>query len=172
MAPEPKWKDEFVGIVKKACELGATDADLQEILGVSCKTLNKWKHDKPGFIDAMLIGKDIADTRIERSLYQKASGYDIEEEQIVKTADGVEVVKVKRHVPADTTAMIFWLKNRKSGKWADRKAIDMNTTHTITQVRTIDPSLLSPDERLLLRQVLTKALPPPDDAEDGEFEEV
>ena len=176
MSGTVKYQDDYVHIAAAACALGATDAEVADMLKVSRRCLATWRNDKPEFAEAMSVAKNQADTRIERSLYQKASGYDNTEEQAikVKNADGsetVEVVEVRKHIPPDTTAQIFWLKNRKRMEWADRKAIDLTATHTLEVRKTIDPSLLSPEERVLLRQVITKALPAPDD-EDGEFEEI
>lgn len=120
------YQDEFAEQARKLCELGATDAELADFLGVSVRTIHRWKHTHEDFCHSIKAGKEFADERVERSLYQKATGYDFTEEQAIKikTAqfeEEVEVVEVSRHAPADTTAAIFWLKNRRSGTWRDKQ---------------------------------------------------
>ena len=35
-----------------------------------------------------------------------------------------EIKKVTKHVPADVTAIIFWLKNRQPAKWNDKREME------------------------------------------------
>jgi hypothetical protein len=113
----------------KLCDFGATDDELADFFDVHRATIYRWKHEHPEFCDAVKTGKDVADERVERSLYQKATGYNVTEEQAVKLKvdkykEEVEVVQVEKHVPADTTAAIFWLKNRRKDDWRDRKEVE------------------------------------------------
>jgi hypothetical protein len=63
----------------------------------------------------------LADERVTRSLYQRANGYDYDSEKVFCNAAGeVTRVPVKVHVPPDTVACIFWLKNRRKDLWRDR----------------------------------------------------
>ncbi|MBB3217626.1 hypothetical protein FHW72_002708 [Ochrobactrum sp. RC6B] len=78
------------------------------------------------FCHSIKSGKEAADERVERSLYQKATGYDYTEETAIKVKveqykEEVEVVQVGKHAPADTTAAIFWLKNRRKDDWRDKQ---------------------------------------------------
>lgn len=127
------FREEFVEQTAKLCALGATDDDLADFFDVSPRTLNRWKATHPEFMQALRRGKDPADDRVEASLYQKALPREIEEEQAIKLkevtyndsgkrlkeVERVEVVKVRKFVPADTTAIIFWLKNRRPDQWRD-----------------------------------------------------
>lgn len=115
----------FAVQAKKLCRLGATDGELAEFFGVSTRTIHRWKHIHDDFCHSIRSGKEKADERVERSLYQKAVGYDFTEQQAVKIKvdqhkEEVEVVNVERHAPADTTAAIFWLKNRRKNDWRDK----------------------------------------------------
>lgn len=129
MARPSKFCDSLIERAKECCERGATDMELADALGVHPATLYRWKLEHPEFCEAIKSGKDVADERIERSLFQKASGYDVVETQAVKVrvaqyGEKVEVVEVRRHVPADTTAQIFWLKNRRSAAWRDKQEVE------------------------------------------------
>ena len=123
------FREEFVAQAEKLCELGATDDEMADFFNVHRSTIYRWKLDHPDFCDAIKSAKEKADERVERSLYQKATGYNVKEEQAVKIKtdqykEEVEVVEVEKHVPADTTAAIFWLKNRRSAQWRDKQEID------------------------------------------------
>jgi len=119
------YKPEYNEQGLKLCELGATDAEIASFFDVSVRTIHRWKLDHPEFCHSLNIGKQAADARVERSLYQKATGYDYVEEQAFKVKvaqyeEEVRVVEVARHMPADTTSAIFWLKNRRRDEWRDK----------------------------------------------------
>lgn len=119
------YRPEYVEQAAKLCALGATDDEMADFFEVHRSTIYRWKLDHPDFCDAIKTAKEIADERVERSLYQKATGYSVREEQAVKIKverdkEEVEVVEVEKHIPADTTAAIFWMKNRRSHSWRDK----------------------------------------------------
>lgn len=104
---------------------GATDAEIAEAMHVSRKTICSWKNEHESFANALAEGKEIADSKIERSLYQSAQGYFVDEEErlIEVNKDGTtklgDLRTKKRYIPPSTTAQIFWLKNRKREHWRD-----------------------------------------------------
>lgn len=126
MAGRPSvYKKEFAKQAEKLCALGATDDELADFFGVTRTTIYRWKLEKPAFCNAIKSAKDQADERVERSLYQKATGYNYTEQQAFKVKveqhrEEVVVEDVERHQPAETTAAIFWLKNRRKDVWRDR----------------------------------------------------
>lgn len=135
------YKEEFSKQAEKLALIGATDSEIADFFEVDVRTIYRWKHVHDDFCQALKIGKDVCDDRIERSLYQKASGYEFTEQQAFKVKVGkdqeeIEIVDVERHQPADTTAAIFWLKNRRPDDWRDKKEIDNNlkADHTIASL--------------------------------------
>jgi len=123
--PKPKgrpsdFKPEFIDQAKKACELGATDADLAEFFKVDVRTIYRWKHEHPDFCQALKHGKDVADQMVEQSLFRKATGYSHAATKIFQYEGAPVTVDYTEHTPPDTTACIFWLKNRKPKEWRDR----------------------------------------------------
>jgi hypothetical protein len=82
--------------------------------------------DVAGVVAALKLGKKEADARVERSLYQKAVGYSYDAVKLFMPAGAKKPVTVPyvEHVPPDTTAGIFWLKNRDPQHWRDAWQIE------------------------------------------------
>lgn len=113
------YKPEYATEARKLCELGATDIDLADFFEVSDRTIYRWAAEFPDFCQALKAGKDVADERVERSLYHKAVGYTFDSEKVFQHQGVIVRTKTREHVAPDTTAAIFWLKNRKSAEWRD-----------------------------------------------------
>ncbi len=116
--PSP-YKPEFARIAERLCRNGATDIEVADILGISVRTFYRWclLHDE--FTAAVRVGKDAADDRVERALYQRAVGYDYTAEKIVTPKGGGPVVMLyTAHVPADVRAALHWLAIRRPKPWA------------------------------------------------------
>lgn len=116
------FKPEYTAQAVKLCALGATDIEMADFFGVDVRTFYRWKNERPEFCQALKAGKEAADERVERSLYHRAVGYTHDAVKIFMPAWAREPVhaKYREHVPPDTTAMIFWLKNRRPDAWRDK----------------------------------------------------
>lgn len=100
---------------------GLTDEQIAGNIGINPATLYKWI-DKYGEIGkAIKKGKAPVDFQVENAMLKRAMGYDYEE-VITEVYDNGKkhIRKVKKHMPGDVTAMIFWLKNRRPDKWRDK----------------------------------------------------
>jgi hypothetical protein len=131
--PSP-YDPAFADQARKLCVLGATDSDLADFFDVSERTINRWKVGHEEFCQALKAGKTECDDRVERSLYNRAVGFEWDEAQAIKVKkvtygdngkrlleeERVEVVMVHKATPPDTASCIFWLKNRKKDEWRDR----------------------------------------------------
>ncbi len=114
------YDDSYPKQAAKLCALGATDQELADFFEVDRATIYRWKHDHPEFCDAIVIAKDAADNRVERSLYQRAVGYEQDEVKIFQNGGDPVYAPFRAKIAPDTTAQIFWLKNRKKHEWRDR----------------------------------------------------
>ena len=76
---------------------GLTDEQLAEKMEISPSTLYEWKVKYPEISEALKKGKEVVDYQVENALLNKALG-------------------------GDTTAQIFWVKNRRPDKWRDKPA--------------------------------------------------
>lgn len=121
-----EYKPEYVTKVLVMAERGATDFEIADSLGVSVRTLYRWKAENEDFRQSLKLAKDIADERVERSLYQRAIGYEQDAVKIFMPAgaDKPVIAEYVEKIPPDTTAMIFWLKNRKKADWRDRTEVE------------------------------------------------
>jgi hypothetical protein len=117
---------EYIEQAKKLCQLGLTDPELAVFFGVHLQTINNWKAKYPEFLYALKAGKEVADNRVVRSLYARAVGYDYEATKIFMPANRSKPVYAPyiEHVPPDTTAGIFWLKNRDPQHWRDTQQLE------------------------------------------------
>ncbi len=105
---------------------GLTNEDISKNMGIHRATLQKWMNLFPDLSEALRMGKEPADRAIENSLYKRAHGY-TEAVQKVKVLNDGTIVRYEEEVyfPPDTTAMIFWLKNRKPEDWRDQRNIEL-----------------------------------------------
>ena len=74
---------------------GLTDEQIAHNMGISAKTLFNWKQAHLPILQALKKGKEVVDYEVENALLRSA-------------LDG------------NTTAQIFWLKNRRPDKWRDK----------------------------------------------------
>ncbi len=119
---------------------GCTEQEIADAMGVSRMTIFRWKKQSDTFREAVETAKDAADAAVEKSLYKRALGYTYEEsETLVETdKDGntkpVKVKRVKKHVPPDTMAIMYWLNNRfksKGALWST--ATNLNISGSLTK---------------------------------------
>jgi DNA-binding XRE family transcriptional regulator len=129
---------------------GLTDEQIAHNIGIAAKTLYEWKNKYGEICEALKKGKEVADRQVENALFKRAIGYTYEEvtresQYDPKTEDyelGVTKV-VTKEVHPDTTAQIFWLKNRKPKAWRDKQDIEHSGSMTN---RNIDLSHMSDEE--------------------------
>lgn len=95
MGRPTKYREEYAEQVEGLCKLGATIPEIAEFFSVAPSTISKWLDEIPAFSEAIKAGRIVADQRVAEALYKQA-------------LDG------------NTTAQIFWLKNRRKEQWRDR----------------------------------------------------
>ena len=126
--------------VKILCEKGFTDAEMANFYGITERTWYNWKKEHEEFFQALKDWKHPADEKVVRSLYERATGYSAPEDKIFNDNGVALVVPTMKHYPPDTTAAIFWLKNRKPAEWRDKQEIH---NHQSGDVEELDLTKLS-----------------------------
>ena len=99
---------------------GLTDEQIAKNIGITAATLYDWKKKFFEFSEALKKGKEVVDRQVENALLKRALGYQYDE---ITKENGVETKRVTKEVVPDTTAQIFWLKNRRPDLWRDRKDV-------------------------------------------------
>lgn len=139
---------------------GLIDEQIASNMGIAYSTLREWRDKFPALSAALKRGKEVVDIEVENALYKKAMGYNAtvnktfkvkevyyddenrrcEKEHLITAADEV-------HIPADTTAQIFWLKNRKPNQWREKAIVENKTDLSINQqedVKALAELILNP----------------------------
>lgn len=141
MARPSKYRPEFAAQALKLCRLGATDKELADFFQIAEATLNNWKQDHPAFLESLKEGKGLADAEVADKLFKRATGYEHKAVKISASPDGREhVTEYIERYPPDTTAAIFWLKNRRPDVWRDKQDIQ-HSGSVIVQASPLDERL-------------------------------
>lgn len=121
MAKYKDWlTDEGLVKIEGWAKDGLTDEQISYNMGVGYSTFRAWKSKIRGFSSSFKKGKEVVDRQVENALLKRALGYTYDE---ITFKDDIEVKRVRKQVVPDTTAQIFWLKNRKPNDWRDRREI-------------------------------------------------
>ena len=106
---------------------GLTDEQIASNMGIVPSTLYEWKNKFSEISESLKRGKEVVDIQVENALLKRALGYSYTEttKELKYNAetDRQELVTTKvvtKEVVPDTTAQIFWLKNRKPNEWRDK----------------------------------------------------
>lgn len=110
---------------------GHIDVEIAKRMGIAKSTLNKWKKEYPSFSDSLKMNKQVADARVKECLYKRALGYSYKEKKVIVELDHegnqkpAKIETTEKEIVPDTTAQIFWLKNRDPDNWRDRQMHDV-----------------------------------------------
>lgn len=113
---------------------GLTDEQIAKNMGVSRSTLNEWCKKYPDISDTLKKEKEIADIQIENALFERAKGGIHRVKKVFKVKhvyydemgrkcekEELKIAEDEVYTPGDTTAQIFWLKNRLPEKWREKQ---------------------------------------------------
>lgn len=148
-----KWEDvkEKLFLIENWAREGLTNADIAKKLDIAMSTFCEYQNKYSEFKEALKKGKEVIDYEVENALLKKALGYNYEEETYESrfnrdTGEYEEVLtkRTTKEVAPDTTAQIFWLKNRKPELWADKHQIE-NTKEPTININMIDNDKLQED---------------------------
>src|SRR5690348_4908061 len=134
---------------------GFTNDQMADFFEVNVDTIHEWRKKHPEFSDAIKSGKDVADSNVASSLYQRALGQTKKIQKAIKlkkTVNGegseerVEMVEEEIYIPPDTTAQIFWLKNRQPKIWCDKKELGLTDENGKDLLHTFKIEIVPPRE--------------------------
>lgn len=107
---------------------GLTDEQIAKNLGISKTTFYKYLKEHNELSELLKRSKEVVDIQVENALLKRALGYSYKETTKERLEDGsIQVTKVvEKEVAPDTTAQIFWLKNRKPIEWRDKQSVEVS----------------------------------------------
>lgn len=128
---------------------GCSSAEIAEAFGISERTLYRWQKAHPEFCHALKESKSQADEAVVNSLYAKACGkakrVTKRTREVLDPDKGKVTLKevVEETMPPDTTAMIYWLKNRQPELWRDKPRQDDTDTAVLKAAKELVSSVQS-----------------------------
>ena len=152
------WLERYgLELLRRLAEDGFGEEEIAARCGLDLKTFRSWRKKYSDFSGALELGRAESDLAVIRSLYKKATGYNVALKKTYKLkrvdfdpdtgkklreyeelATGID----ESHVPADLRAETFWLKNRQSDRWgegADREeAVDGENECGIIEIPAAD----------------------------------
>lgn len=146
----PKWeckiqksdvfKDEWGGNHKRVEEVleeisilaraGKTYKQISSHFNISTSTLNDWSKRNPDLKNALTESRAVADERVEISLYESCFDRTVKEVTVESDSDGniVRTITKTRVIPANPTAIQYWLCNRANDRWKARQQLELSAT--------------------------------------------
>ena len=97
-------------------DAGASDKNVAGHLGVSITTLRRYRKIHPELAALFEQRRELCDDMVESALLRRATGY--------SNASGKEI-------PPDVRAAVFWLQNRRPGRWQKISASNKNSKHNV-----------------------------------------
>ena len=94
MARPTTYSPLIIPIVRACATFGATAPEIANYIGTSVASFDRWTMKHEELREALKRGREASDDRVEESLYRNA-------------------------LAGNTTAQIFWLKNRRPDRWRD-----------------------------------------------------
>ena len=126
---------------------GLTKEQIAHNMGISRETLNQWEKKYADISDALKKGKEVVDRLVENALLKRATGEVRTLRKPIKVKEvlyengkrlaereHIEYANEEVYIPPDTTAQIFWLKNRKPVDWRDKRVVDDNSGNKAEQL--------------------------------------
>lgn len=99
-----KWlKEENLLLLEGWARDGLTDEQIAKNIGITVSTFYEWKKKYSEISQSLKKGKEVVDYEVENALLSSA-------------------------LEGNTTAQIFWLKNRRPDKWRDKQKEETDKT--------------------------------------------
>lgn len=136
MAKIDEWleKDKLI-LLEGWARDGLTYEQISNNMGIDTSTLWDWRKKDANISNALKKGREVVDFEVENALYKKCLGYNallkktFKLKRVEYNPDGKKIKEYEElvdgydevHIPADTTAQIFWLKNRRKEQWREKQ---------------------------------------------------
>lgn len=109
--PSSRITSEILGVIKRLAQRGFLPNEIADIIGVSRATMWRWRADER-VAEALVIGHEAANARVELAIYQAAIGFEREEEELKVIKGKLTRVPVSRYYPPNVQAAAFWARHK------------------------------------------------------------
>lgn len=113
--------------VKGWARKGLSNIQIAANIGISEQTLYKWADKYVEFGEALKKTKEVTVYEVENAMLRAAKGYYVTETKTITNKDGkvIRVEKNEKWIAPNTTAQIFYLKNKDPENWRERNDISL-----------------------------------------------
>lgn len=159
------YREDYAQTAFQIAQTGCTEYELARYMGVHPTTIDRWKNEHPEFKQAIKDAKLVADSKVQRALYERACGYTHKELQTMEGIDGKGepysyTKTIERHVPPDVKAIIFWLTNRQKEHWMDVRKNESRLEYkfSLQKAKEIDMEGLDDNVKKVIRSIVVKSM--------------
>ena len=127
-----KYGKEITNKLCRHLKQGSSIKSACALVGISQETFYKWRKEKAEFSETIKRAMAIPDKAVENALYKSAimgHSYIEREFKSISNKEGTKIIEipvksVKKFIPPNVTAQIFWLKNRCPEEFKDKQEIE------------------------------------------------
>jgi hypothetical protein len=129
---------------------GSTPAELGKVFGVPAPFIMRWINQHSDFRDAVENATKNCNIMVMQRLFRQCMGYKVKTERLFYDGRAGKVIKgtYTETVKPDTTAMVFWLKNRMPDKWVDKVAAQVDGKGIADELQKVFDQKVTPDAAL------------------------
>ena len=113
---------------------GLSESQIIKHLGITQNKFNSLKKANDELKKDINYSKLLTDYAVEDALLKKALGSISKEVKETEKESGTEMVTVTKEVPADTSALQFWLKNRCPDRWNEKNVSGKSTEEMLDNI--------------------------------------
>lgn len=111
-----EYHPSFAARARDMCFLGASEAEISKLIGVSVSTLKRWREVYPDFDYAWTDGIYHANMKVAAAMHKRACGYEV----VVWKETQFGMMRELKHIEPSVPAGIFWLTNKCPEQWRSR----------------------------------------------------
>lgn len=121
--------------IKGWARKGLTNDQIAANIGINRDTLYTWCNKYPDFADALKKTKEVNVYEVEDAMFKAAKGYFVTETKTITNKDGkiLRVENIKKWIAPNTTAQIFFLKNKDPENWRERNEISLAESNGVLE---------------------------------------
>jgi hypothetical protein len=148
---ENDYKPEYAELAALLVSVyGSTPTELGKVFGVNPSAIVMWINRHADFRSAIEDATRNTNIRVMARLFRQCMGYKIKTERLFYDGRRGKLVKgiYTEHKQPETSAMIFWLKNRMPEKWQDKMGVGIDGSKLAEDLKKIFDQEVTPDAAL------------------------